>query len=181
MAARGYWLAFQRVQEALPGIIAEPSSAGPVVREQHRAWYRDLFEPAVAAGLLDASHLAGYRIGPVYIQSSRHVPPRPEGVRQAMAAFFDLVGAEEHPAVRAVLGHWLVGYIHPFPDGNGRVARFVMNVFLAAGGYPWTVIRTEDRDDYMAALEAASVGQDIGPFATFIADAVHRAAEEFEG
>ena len=45
---------------------------------------------------------------------------------------------------RAVLD-WLFGYIHPYPDGNGRMARFLMNAMLASGGYPWTVIRVEDR------------------------------------
>ena len=35
---------------------------------------------------------------------------------------------------RAVLGHWLFGYIHPYPDGNGRVARFLTNALLASGG-----------------------------------------------
>ena len=72
------------------------------------------------------------------------------------------------------LGHWLLGYIHPYPDGNGRVARFLMNTMLASGGYPWTVIRVEDRDDYLAALEHASVDTDIVPFATFIAERVER-------
>jgi len=53
-------------------------------------------------------------------------------------------------------------------DGNGRMGRFVMNVMLAGGGYPWTVIPLERRDDYMAALENASVEQDIAPFAMFL-------------
>ena len=44
-----------------------------------------------------------------------------------------------------------------------------MNVMLAAGGYPWTVIPVERRDGYMAALEDASVRQDISPFADFLA------------
>ena len=99
---------------------------------------------------------------------------------EAMPALFDLLRAEDDPAVRAVLGHWLFGYIHPFLDGNGRVARFLMNPMLASGGYPWTVIRTEERDEYMSALEAASVDQDIGPFAALIARAVNRAVGEFE-
>jgi hypothetical protein len=43
-----------------------------------------------------------------------------------------------------------------------------MNAMLASGGYPWTIIPVERRDDYMTALEAASVGQDIRPFAEFI-------------
>jgi len=44
-----------------------------------------------------------------------------------------------------------------------------MNVMLASGGYPWTIIPLERHDDYMAALEPASVGQDIKPFGAFTA------------
>jgi Fic family protein len=35
-----------------------------------------------------------------------------------------------------VLGDWLLGYFHPYPDGNGLVARFLLNAMLAPGGYP---------------------------------------------
>ncbi|MEQ9399450.1 MAG: Fic family protein [Longimicrobiales bacterium] len=180
LAARGYWLAFQRVRKSIEAIVETPGSAGAVVREAHRAWYRDLFQPAVAASLLEPAQLAGYRTGPVYIQNSRHVPPRAGAVRDAMPALFDLLEREEHASVRAVLGHWMLGYIHPFPDGNGRVARFLMNAMLASGGFPWTVIRLAERDAYMAALESASVEQDIRPFADFTADAVRRASDEGE-
>ncbi|HEY6924048.1 MAG TPA: Fic family protein [Steroidobacteraceae bacterium] len=54
---------------------------------------------------------------------------------------------------RAVPGYWLFGYIHPYPDGNGRMARFLMNAMLASGGYPWCVIRVENRDGYLTALD----------------------------
>lgn len=81
---------------------------------------------------------------------------------------------EAEPAVRAVLGHWLFGYIHRYPDGNGRIVRFMMNVMLASGGYPCTVIRVEDRAAYLAALDRASVDADIADFATFIAAQVSR-------
>jgi hypothetical protein len=47
-----------------------------------------------------------------------------------------------------------------------------MNVMLAAGGYPWTVVPLERRDSYMAALEEASVRQNIAPFADFLAKLV---------
>ena len=93
-------------------------------------------------------------------------------MREAMPVFFDLLEREPDAGVRAVLGHFLFGYIHPYPDGNGRIARFLMNTMLASGGYDWTIIRLEDRKEYMAALEAASVDLDIGPFAEFMAKQV---------
>ena len=47
-----------------------------------------------------------------------------------------------------------------------------MNVMLADGGYPWTVIPLETRSDYMAALEEASVRKNIEPFSRFLAELV---------
>ena len=86
-----------------------------------------------------------------------------------MPLLFKLLENESHPGVRAVLGHFIFVYIHPYMDGNGRIGRFLMNAMLASGGYPWTVIPVEERDNYMNALESASVDQDIKPFAEFVA------------
>ena len=81
---------------------------------------------------------------------------------------------EPEPAVRVVLGHFVFVYIHPYMDGNGRIGRFLMNAMLAAGGYPWTVIPVEKRDEYMSALETASVNQEIEPFTSFLGGLVYR-------
>jgi fido (protein-threonine AMPylation protein) len=177
LAARGYWQGFQKVKGVVAEIIAG-ANAATLVRSAHRDWYREMFQPCVAAGLIDVAALAGYRTHTVFIQGSRHVPPRWEVVPDAMDAMFDLLENEKEPAVRIVLGHWLVGFIHPYPDGNGRMARFLMNAMLASGGYPWTVIRVEDRDAYMKALERASVQMDIGAFASFIAERVKWSTEQ---
>ncbi|MGD0697052.1 MAG: Fic family protein [Terriglobia bacterium] len=171
LAARGYWQAFQMVKASVEKVIAG-ENAGACARAAHKQWYRELFQPCVAAGLIEPGALAGYRNIPVYLRTSRYVPPRWEAVRDAMPVLFDLLEREPEPSVRAVLGHWLFGYIHPYPDGNGRMARFLMNVMLASGGYPWTVIRVEDRNAYLAALDRASIDMDIRPFSTFIAQRV---------
>lgn len=171
LAARGYWQAFQAVKLTIEKVI-HGENAGTLIRAAHRDWYRELFQPCVGAGLLPPSALAGYRNDAVYLRTSRYVPPRWEAVRDALPALFDLLESEPEPAVRVVLGHWLFGYIHPYPDGNGRIARFLMNAMLASGGYPWMVIRVEDRSAYLAALDRASVDADIGAFVDFLSSRV---------
>ena len=173
LAARGYWQAFQAVKKSL-GKILNKNSPGEVVNNDHSIWYRELFTPSVNAGLIGVSDLAGYRNQPVYIRKSMHVPPRHEAVRDLMPAFFSLLKDEKDPAVKAVLGHFFFVYIHPYVDGNGRMGRFLMNVMLASGGYPWTVIPIETRNDYMATLEEASVRKDIEPFSKFLAGLVQK-------
>jgi len=179
LAARGYWQAFQVVKESVSKVLAG-ENPGARARAAHKEWYGELFQPCVTAGLLRVGDLAGYRNNAVYLRTSRYAPPRWEAVRDAMPAFFDLLEKESEPSVRAVLGHWLFGYIHPYPDGNGRMARFLMNVMLASGGYPWTVIRVRDRKAYLAALDRASIDMDINPFTTLIAQRVRWSLERHD-
>jgi len=171
MAARGYYLAFQEVKKSIKSILNGENS-GLVVGKDHGTWYRELFAPGVTAGILKASDLAGYRNGPVFIKGSMHAPPNHEAVRDSMPTLFDLLKEETEASVRVVLGHFILVYIHPYFDGNGRIARFLMNTMLASGGYPWTVIPVESRDDYMSALEKASINNDISEFAKFISNLV---------
>jgi fido (protein-threonine AMPylation protein) len=179
LAARGYWQAFNVVKVAVGKVLAG-EDPGALSRVVHKEWYEELFQPLVTAGVLRAGDLAGYRNNAVYLRTSCYAPPRWEAVRDAMPALFDLLEKESEPSVRAVLGHWLFGYIHPYPDGNGRMARFLMNVMLASGGYPWTVIRVRDRNAYLAALDRASIDMDIKPFATLIAQRVRWILEKHE-
>ena len=79
-----------------------------------------------------------------------------------------IAGAFRNAGQEGIADAFVFVYIHPYMDGNGRMGRFLMNVMLASGGYQWTIIPLERRNDYMAALEAASVGQDIRPFAQFL-------------
>lgn len=168
MAARGYWDAFQQVKKSLLAVL-KGENPGEVLEQSYGDWYLALFGPSVAAGIVSQTDLAGYRSGPVYIRQSMHTPPSREAVRDMMPAFFDLLAEEDNPAARVVLGHFIFVYIHPYFDGNGRMGRFIMNLMMAAGGYSWTVVPVERRNEYMQALEAASVHQDIKPFTEFLA------------
>ena len=167
MAARGYYQAFQAVKESIRKILAG-DNPGEIADTDHGDWYRELFAPSVAVGLLKPADLAGYRNAQVYIKGSMHTPLNPEAVRDAIPTLFELLALEKDASVRAVMGHFIFVYIHPYMDGNGRIGRFLFNTMLASGGYSWTVIPVEQRDAYMAALERASVDGDISDFATFL-------------
>lgn len=173
LAARGYWQAFQKVKDTVSRVL-QGANAGEAAHADHGTWYREMFGPSVTVGILKPADLAGYRNGPVYIRQSMHVPPRSEAVRELMPALFDHLREEPEPSVRVVLGHFFFVNIHPYFDGNGRMGRFLMNAMLASGGYPWTVIPLAQRTRYMNALESASVGQDIRPFAELLAELVVR-------
>ena len=167
LAAAGYMRAQRSVRASIAAVLGG-ESASAVSRRDLDVWYREMFSPHVDAGLLTRTHLLGYRRQPVYIRGSRHVPLPKDAVADAMDELFKQLHEEPLACVRAVLGHFIFTWVHPFSDGNGRLGRFLMNVQLASAGYPWTVVRMEQRARYMAALEAASVDGDIGPFGTLI-------------
>ena len=167
LAARGYWQAFREVKKSVSDILKGSNSADVAERDLS-VWHSEMFMPCVTAGIIKPSDIVGYRSHQVYIRNSMHIPLNPGALRDAMTTLFELLKEEPEACVRAVLGHFLFTYIHPFMDGNGRIGRFLMNAMLASGGYDWLIIPVERRDEYMAALEKASVEGNIVPFVRFL-------------
>lgn len=167
LAARGYYQAFGAVKDSVRKILTG-GQPGEIVADDFPTWHFELFQPCITAGIIKASDLAGYRSHQVYIRNSKHTPLNPDALRDAMPTFCDLLSKEENAYVRAILGHFFFVYIHPYMDGNGRTARFIMNTLLVTAGLPWTVIPVERRSSYMVALEKASIDGDISDFAQFI-------------
>jgi hypothetical protein len=168
LAARGYYEAHLLVKSSVEKIL-NGESPGQVIQNDLPLWFRKLFSPSVQAGILKASDLFGYRRNQVYIRQSRHTPPAKEHLGHLMEVLFERLKEEEHAGVRAILGHFIFVYIHPYMDGNGRIGRFLMNAMLASGGYPWTIVHVKYRSQYITALETASTVGDIIPFTEFIA------------
>lgn len=167
LATQGYYASFQEVLKSVKKVLdGEP--AGKVFYDDLQNWYRELFKPFVQTGILNPAQLAGYRNHAVYISESRHIPPSWDSILDCMETLEKLLQQEKSAAVRAVLGHFIFVYIHPYMDGNGRIARFLLNLMLISGGYNWTIIHVSERNRYMDALERASVHGDIKPFAEFI-------------
>ena len=99
---------------------------------------------------------------------------RPNSVLTQTGEMFDYASPEETPALMTELVDWynaaetegrlsplelaaLFHYryirIHPFEDGNGRIARLMVNYILALHGYPMIVVQESDKNNYLAALE----------------------------
>lgn len=167
LAAKGYSLAYDAVLKSA-GSALNGANPGAIFKDSLSIWYRELFFPMIQAGILKPSDLVGYRRNQVYIKDAKHIPPPYESVVDTMETLFDLLQKEENGAVRAVLGHYFFVYIHPYMDGNGRLARFLMNLMLVSAGYPWTIIRVTDRTEYMKSLDFVATDNDIKPFTEFI-------------
>ena len=87
----------------------------------------------------------------------------PDAVVGTLQRSFDLYRALDTPFRRAVFIHFLVTEVHPFADGNGRVARIMMNAELIAANEERVVIPTVYRPDYIAAQRALSVHAQATP------------------
>jgi len=174
MAVKGYSATFDRCI----AIINESDGSLDFSEQLIQTLYQDLFSPSVEAGIIDADALRGWRSNPAWLRGARYVPPSPEKVPQLMQQHIELANALREPAiVRATLVHLDFVAVHPFPDGNGRIARFLMNLCLMTAGFPWITIRSDDRIRYFETLEAATVGQDPTPFGSFVLGYVVRAVD----
>jgi len=88
---------------------------------------------------------------------------------QKLVASFNKNYKEEHPLILASLLHYQFVRIHPFDDGNGRVARLLMNYVLLKNNLPIVVIKSKAKNSYLAALNRADAGE-IDAFVTYIGE-----------
>lgn len=123
-----------------------------------------------------------YRNVNLLISGSKHRPPEHFLVPQEMEDLIKWYNENKnklHPIKLAAEFHHKFTFIHPFIDGNGRCGRLLMNLILMRFGYPITVIRMEDRNEYMSALEKASVENNLEDFIGIVAAAVNRSLDTY--
>jgi Fic family protein len=127
----------------------------------------------------DDSIAGTYRAQQVFIEGAAHVPPPPNKVRELMKNAIKEM-ASEAKGVNAIKSasriHHLITWIHPFTDGNGRMARLLLNLRLMRGGFPPIVLRKTKRKSYYSALEMADDG-DLYPITSLIAEEVERSLD----
>ncbi|MGH1337746.1 MAG: Fic family protein [Aureispira sp.] len=96
-------------------------------------------------------------------------------VEETPAKMYDLIQwlrskkEEENPVVLAALFHYKFIKIHPFDDGNGRLARILMNFILMRAGFPPVVIKTKEKEAYFRALQQAD-GGDVNAFVKYVGE-----------
>lgn len=79
--------------------------------------------------------------------------------------------AELHPVALAALLHYKFVRIHPFDDGNGRIARLLMNYILLKHRLPPVIIKSSDKRNYLFALNQADIG-DLNAFIKYIIEQI---------
>ena len=75
-----------------------------------------------------------------------------------------------HPVEKAAIFHYRFVAIHPFDDGNGRMARLLMNLILMKNGYPPCIIRNAHRRKYLETLEIVDAKKDYVSFIIWIGE-----------
>ena len=121
--------------------------------------------------------IGDYKVAPNNVRTSTgetyYFTP-PDQVKSAMSDLIDWYRAKEsegeHPIIIAATFHYRFVRIHPFDDGNGRMARLLMNMILIKHGYTVSLIRQENRNDYINHLERADRTEDLTEFISYIAN-----------
>ncbi len=88
---------------------------------------------------------------------------RPDAVVGTLERGFEMHQTLSAPFQRAAFMHFLVSEVHPFADGNGRIARIMMNAEFVAGDQERIVVPTVYRDNYIAGQRAVTVGGPVAP------------------
>jgi Fic family protein len=148
-----------------------------LIRIMHALVMRGMLPPDQEPGVYRAQDLPDLAYG----------PPAAYAVTAEMGAFARWLATrpeapdyEPDPVIRATLAHTWLLTVHPFLNGNGRTARLVLNLILLRGGYPWCVVRADDRARYVLALEEAGVRRDLTPMIALIMDRVLESVTMYE-
>jgi len=145
-----------------------------------------ILHAVVMRDLVPPSHEPGsYRIDDI-AKLSYPVPPGVEVVSEMgdfgrwLALKPESPEYEPSPILRAAYAHTRLLTIHPFHNGNGRVARLLMNLVLLRAGFPLATIDGDARPAYLAALDAAGTRSDLNPTLVLLLDAIEASLAAYD-
>ena len=128
---------------------------------------------------IENEYAGKYRDIDVFISGSKYPVTEPKHIQPEMDKLFEWISTERdkfHPVVFAAQLHKRFIFIHPFKDGNGRIARLLMNTALIQDGYLLAIIPPILRYEYIELLEKAH--RDDKPFEQFVAERVIESQKE---
>ncbi len=131
-------------------------------------------------GKIDETNAGKYRNSQVFLSGSRYPLPSPEKIPVLMRDLINGINENrknEHPVIAAARAHKDFVFIHPFVDGNGRVARLLMNLVLLQHSYTIALIPPVKRAEYIASLEEAHEKDES--FITLIAGALYETEKDY--
>jgi Fic family protein len=153
--------AFEQIQDSREAAIDQSNFL-----DVHRLLFRDV--NAQIGGI--------YRNQGVLISGAKHQPPDSSRVPDLMDEFFDRLKSANVTTDSAIQiaswAQWCISRIHPFFDGNGRMARLWQDLVLFQGKLTAAVIRLQERSRYYDCLTAADDG-DLNPLVQLVAQSVN--------
>ena len=169
--------------EAIEGLMEIINSERPltegVIKELHAVLMRGM-EFSLAQGIhgqlvQKPIHPGKYKLLPNHVltfSGKIHHYVEPIHVKEEMEKLLNWYHAtkEMDPVEKAATFHYRFVAIHPFDDGNGRMARLLMNLILIKAKYPPCIIKMIHRKSYLKALEAVDLKKTFEPFIEFVGE-----------
>ncbi len=122
--------------------------------------------------LMEGFNIPGglYRNVDISVKGSNHTPPSYIKVYDRMEKYINYIseGPKDNVLEYVSYCHLQLAKIHPFLDGNGRLARLVLNYELMSNGFAPVIITADERDKYHTALEQFKVEKEITPFIEYL-------------
>lgn len=146
-----------------------------IITEEHiKALHRLFYQ------YIDVNNAGKYRKQRVFISGSQYNVSGPNKVPKLMKEFIEKINSareDNHPVIFAAKVHKEFVFIHPFVDGNGRVARLLMNLVLLQEGYTIAIIPPILRGEYINTLERAHINDN--DFIEFVAVRVKETQKDY--
>ncbi|MFH2096919.1 MAG: Fic family protein [Bacteroidota bacterium] len=159
-----------RAYEFMSELIHQNGITLENIKKLHLLFYRQI----------DADNAGNYRKIKVFLSGSEYLLPKPEKLQSLMDQLenkYRIYPTNIHPVELAANLHKDFVLIHPFIDGNGRIARLLNNLVLLHSGYPVTIIPPVLRMEYIAVLEKSH--KDSTDYMLFMAERVKQAQLAF--
>lgn len=122
--------------------------------------------------------IGAFRLCDVLIGGTTYVPPSADDIEPLIEKYLPTFLDYEHPIVQSGVAHYYIAQIHPFSDGNGRVARLFSNLILRKDGYPPFILKLEDRQDYYKALDFTHSLDDPNYFVEYFVKSCYKNTEQ---